>query len=70
MNEQILTIVTFLPTVGALILLFLREEMKQGARDGFAERLEQALVRLPPQAIVRVEPPSPSAPLTTPPPRG
>ncbi|MCX6830813.1 MAG: NADH-quinone oxidoreductase subunit M, partial [candidate division Zixibacteria bacterium] len=32
MNEQILTIVTFLPTVGALILLFLREEMKQAIK--------------------------------------
>jgi NADH-quinone oxidoreductase subunit M len=32
MNEQILTIVTFLPTVGALLLLFLREEMKQAIK--------------------------------------
>jgi hypothetical protein len=32
--------------------------MKQGAREGFAERLEQALVRLPPQGIVRVEAPT------------
>jgi NADH-quinone oxidoreductase subunit M len=32
MNEQILTIVTFLPTIGALILLFLREEMKQAIK--------------------------------------
>ena len=38
--------------------------MKQGAREGFAERLEQALVRLPPQAIVRVE--TPKAPSGTP----
>ena len=36
---------------------WVREEMKQGAREGFAERLEQALVRLPPQGIVRVENP-------------
>ena len=39
-----------------------REEMKQGAREGFAERLEQALVRLPPQGIVRVETPKPPTP--------
>jgi len=32
MNEPILTIVTFLPTIGALILLFLREEMKQAIK--------------------------------------
>ena len=41
---------------------WVREEMKQGAREGFAERLEQALVRLPPQAIVRVEAPRPETP--------
>lgn len=36
---------------------WVREEMQQGAREGFAERLEKALVRLPPQGIVHVEPP-------------
>ena len=41
---------------------WVREEMKQGAREGFAERLEQALVRLPPQGIVRVETPQPQGP--------
>ncbi len=45
---------------------WVREEMKQGAREGFAERLEQALVRLPPQAIVRVETPRPQEPAATP----
>jgi MerR family transcriptional regulator/heat shock protein HspR len=45
---------------------WVREEMKQGAREGFAERLEQALVRLPPQGIVRVETPSPPPPAASP----
>lgn len=32
MDQQILTIVTFLPAIGALLLLFLREEMKQAIK--------------------------------------
>lgn len=40
---------------------WVRDEMKQGAREGFAERLEKALVRLPPQGMIRVEPPAPRA---------
>ena len=45
---------------------WVREEMKQGAREGFAERLEQALVRLPPQGIVRIEPTLPIEPAQPP----
>lgn len=39
---------------------FVREELEQGSSEGWQERLEQALVRLPPTHIVRAETVEPS----------
>ncbi|HXY40560.1 MAG TPA: helix-turn-helix transcriptional regulator [Vicinamibacteria bacterium] len=43
---------------------WVRRELGQAAQDGWQERLQQALVRLPPTPLVRAEaePPSPAAP--------
>ncbi len=59
---------------------WVRRELGHAAQDGWQERLQQALVRLPPTPLVRAEPPPAAAgggassagepPAAAPPPRG
>ena len=40
---------------------YVREELLRGNREGWQERFERALVRLPPSQLLRTEPPAPRA---------
>jgi MerR family transcriptional regulator/heat shock protein HspR len=41
---------------------YVKEELRRGNREGWQERFEQALVRLPPAQLLRTEKPSRGAP--------